>query len=216
MKHLPTCTTRRPRLRSSVPAIALALLLGTGLVACGEDSADSAESGGSAEAADSLVVTDPWVRATIGSEDATMTAAFMTLDNDGDEAVTLTGASAEFAGRAELHEMAAVDGEMGMRKIDELILEPGRGQLLQPGGHHVMLMELDGELAAGDEVELVLELSDGSEVTVTAPVKEFTEEAGHYHDHDSHDHGDDDHADEGGTKDGSKHGTKGGAGDEQP
>ncbi len=216
MKHLPTCTTRRPRLRSSVPAIALALLLGTGLVACGEDSADSAGVGGSAEAADSLVVTDPWVRATIGSEDATMTAAFMTLDNDGDEAVTLTGASAEFAGRAELHEMAAVDGEMGMRKIDELILEPGRGQLLaarRPPRDADGARRRAGRRRRGRAGARALRRLGGHR---DRPVKEFTEEAGHYHDHDSHDHGDDGHDDEGGTKDGSKHGTKGGAGDEQP
>lgn len=50
-----------------------------------------------------------------------------------------------------------------------------------PGGDHVMLMGLDGELAPGDEVDLVLEFSDGSQRELTVPVKEFTEEEGHYH-----------------------------------
>jgi copper(I)-binding protein len=55
------------------------------------------------------------------------------------------------------------------------------GRLLQPGGYHVMLMSLDRELAPGDEIELTLTFSDGTTEAVTAPVKEFTEEEGHYH-----------------------------------
>ena len=61
----------------------------------------------------------------------------------------------------------------------------GFGQALMPGGNHVMLMGLSEELAPGDEVELVLEFSDGSARELTVPVKEFTEEEGHYHESDA-------------------------------
>ena len=44
-----------------------------------------------------------------------------------------------------------------------------------------MLMGVTTELAPGDEVDLALELSDGSTQELTVPVKEFTEEEGHYH-----------------------------------
>jgi copper(I)-binding protein len=41
------------------------------------------------------------------------------------------------------------------------------------GGYHVMLMELSSELNAGDESEMTLRFSDGSEQTVTAPIREI-------------------------------------------
>ena len=166
---------------------AVTLTLSIALAGCGSQDSDndartSAVDGTEARASESLVIEDPWVRSTEGSKDATMTAAFMLLDNDGDEALTVTGASSDAAGRVELHEMVMSEGMMVMQEIDGgIVLEPGKGQLLQPGGAHVMLMDLTTGLEAGDEIDLTLELSDGSDVVVTAPVKAFTEEEEHYH-----------------------------------
>lgn len=189
----------RGRVRRLVPAAALALALGAGLASCGDeeptDSTGSTDSTSeTTEQAASVTVGDPWVRATVGAEDTSMSAAFMTIDNDGDEDVTLVGASTEVAAMVELHEMSMVDGAMAMQAMTEgLVVEAGRGKVLEPSGYHVMLMDLRTELAAGDEVELTLEFSDGSEQSVTAPVKEFTEEEGHYHEPGTgeHSHGDD-------------------------
>ena len=111
-----------------------------------------------------------------------MTAAFMMVTNEGEQEVTLVGADTEVAGMVEIHEMTEVDGEMVMQAIEGgLVLAPGRGQMLQPGGNHIMLMEMRQALAPGDEVALTLEFSDGSSKELTVPVKPFTEETGHYH-----------------------------------
>lgn len=182
---------------------AAAVLLVGGLAACGEESgsATSGETTAAAttDAASSLVVGDPWVRATAGTEDTSMTAAFMTIDNTGDEDVTLVGATSEVAGKVEIHEMLMVDGAMAMQAMDAgLVIEAGRGKVLEPGGYHVMLMDVQTELAPGDEVALTLEFSDGSTEELTVPVKEFTEEEGHYHEpgtDEDHSHGDEDEMD---------------------
>lgn len=173
-------TTKHTRLAAAI------VLSGLALTACGDDStraaADAAPAAAEAGPGTVLTVEDPWVRATSGTDDPSMTAAFMVLDNEGEEEVVVTGASSPVAPMVQLHETTMVDGASVMREIDGgIALPPGRGQLLQPGGTHVMLMGLTDELAAGDEVELVLELGDGSSVEVTAPVKVFTEEAEHYH-----------------------------------
>ena len=172
--------------RTRTAALAMALTTGlAGLTACGSDDPDTrsgTEQTTTQEASAAIEVEDPWVRATEGAEDTTMTAAFMVLDNTGSADVTLTAARAEVAGRTELHEMVVKDGKSVMQAIEGgLELAAGKGQLLQPGGNHVMLMDVTQPLAPGDEVELVLEFSDGSEQTVSAPVKAFTEEEGHYH-----------------------------------
>lgn len=172
--------TRSLTRRARTGAATLTLLLAAGLSACGSEEAPEATP--AATSAESLVVEDPWVRSTDGAEDTSMTGAFMVLDNTGDEELTITGASSDVAKMVELHEMAMVDGASVMQEIDGgIALAPGKGQLLQPGGMHVMLMGLTTELEAGSEVDLVLELSDGSTVEVTAPVKAFTEEEEHYH-----------------------------------
>ncbi len=164
---------------------ATALVLTAALAACGEQSSpDPAAAAASPTSAvtSTVVVGDPWVRATKGSEDPSMTGAFMTLDNPGTEPVTLVSASSSVARTTELHEMAMVDGAMSMQAVDDgIVLEAGRGKVLEPGGFHVMLMGLRDALAPGDEVDLSLVFSDGSTQDLVVPVKAFTEEEGHYH-----------------------------------
>ena len=181
---------RRRWTRTLMPGLALVVAL-AGLAGCGDD-ADATGSSDTSTAAQTGKVTieDPWVRATTGTEDPTMTAAFFVVDNETDEDVTLESASSPAAGMVQLHEMAEVDGEMVMREVEGgIVVKAGGGQLLQPGGYHVMLMKLQQELEPGDEVELTLTFSDGTTEEVTAPVKEFTEEEGHYHSPGTEEHG---------------------------
>lgn len=129
-----------------------------------------------------LIVEDPWVRTTEGATDTTMTAAFLSIVNPGDADVRLLRASSEVAGMVQLHEMVAEGDTMVMQEAAEGILIPaGSHEHLTPGGHHVMLMDLRRALPIGDEVDVTLEFSDGSTQTITALVKEFTEEEDHYH-----------------------------------
>ncbi|MDP2773991.1 MAG: copper chaperone PCu(A)C [Nocardioides sp.] len=171
--------------RYTLPVVALALAFLAG--SCGDD--DGTPS--SATPTEKITIEDPWVRATSGTEDPSMTAAFMVIDNDGSEDITLVDASSPVSDMVQLHEMAMVDGEMAMQEVDGgIVITAGRGKLLEPGGYHVMLMGLDAELAPGDEVELTLEFSDDTREVLTVPVKEFTEEEGHYHAPGTEDHAD--------------------------
>ena len=54
------------------------------------------------------------------------------------------------AAMVELHEMSMVDGAMAMQAMpDGLVVAAGRGKVLEPGGYHVMLMDLKQPLAKG-------------------------------------------------------------------
>lgn len=187
--------TFRPTVALGIAALAL-----TGLSACGSEASDaedaaaegssesSSETGTDDEVASGVVVSDGWVRATEGTEDPSMSAAFMNLQNDGD-AVQLTGATTDVAGMTQIHEMVmGGDGAMVMQELsDGLDLPTGAHEHLEPGGNHVMLIDLQEELAPGDEVDLTLVFSDGSQEALTLPVKEFSEEEGDYeHSHADH------------------------------
>jgi copper(I)-binding protein len=94
----------------------------------------------------------------------------MTLTNSSDEDVTLVGGSSSVAGIIEIHEV--IDGQMVA--MDGGLVIPANGTVeLRMGGYHVMLMELNKNLVAGDEVEVTLEFSNGETLTYTAPVKEI-------------------------------------------
>lgn len=178
-------STLRPTRHRALAGAMLAAALLAGTAACANETG-SADTTAVAAAGSPVVVSEAWVRATVGTDDPSMTGAFMAIDNEGEADVTLTGASSPVAKMVGIHEMAMVDGSMVMRRIEGgLEIEAGYGQVLMPGGNHVMLMGLGEDLEPGEEVSLTLEFSDGTTEELTVPVKEFTEEEGHYHESDA-------------------------------
>src|SRR6056297_2052518 len=61
---------------------------------------------------------------------------------------------------------------MGMREIDALDVPAGETVSLEPGGYHLMLLELADDLVPGESFDLTLEFADAGEVTVTVEVRE--------------------------------------------
>lgn len=61
---------------------------------------------------------------------------------------------------------------MGMREIEALEVPAGATVSLEPGGHHIMLLELVDELEVGEEFELTLEFEGAGTRTVTVEVRE--------------------------------------------
>ena len=109
-------------------------------------------------------VDDPWVRATVAPQKAT--GAFMQLTSP--KAAKVVAASSPVAAMVEIHEMKMDDGVMKMRAVDALPLPAGQAVALKPGGYHVMLMGLKGQIKAGDAVPLTLtvEGEDGKRMAV--------------------------------------------------
>lgn len=127
-----------------------------------------------AAADEPITVVDGWAKATAGTEETSMTAVFGTLTNNTDQDRTIVSAVTTASPRAELHEMATVDGAMIMREVTGGIMIPAGGSTtLEPGGLHVMVMDATEELAPGDEVDVVLTFDDDSTLEFTALAKEF-------------------------------------------
>lgn len=121
-------------------------------------------------AAGVLGVRDPWVKAT----DKGMTAAFGTLVNDGDTDVTITKAATDVS-PMELHEMTMKDGKMVMQpKQGGIVVKAHSRATLEPGGDHLMLMNISKPVRAGDELRFTLTFADGRTQTFSAVAKPFT------------------------------------------
>ncbi|WP_029259280.1 MULTISPECIES: copper chaperone PCu(A)C [unclassified Microbacterium] len=153
-----------PRLAA---VIAVSLLALTG---CTPESSPTESA--SRPAGDAVTIEDAWVK----SAEEGMSAGFGTLVNSGDDDVTVVSVTSEASKMLELHETVENEaGEMVMREKDGGFVIPAGGKLaLEPGGNHIMMMDLTGPLTAGSDVTFTLTFSDDSTYEFTAPVKDYS------------------------------------------
>lgn len=111
-----------------------------------------------------LVGSGGWIRE--APPNAPVRAGYVELLNAGDAELVVTGARSEAFGAIEIHEMAGEGDMMRMRRLRDLTMAAGETVSLEPGGKHLMLFRPTRPLAAGDVVEVVLELAEGDSVTV--------------------------------------------------
>jgi hypothetical protein len=97
-------------------------------------------------------------------------AAYMTLTNAGDGDDRLVAVETDVAGEAQIHESTLDGGVMSMQQVDGVDLPAGDTVSLEPGGLHVMLLDVRGDLAVGDTVPLTLSFTTTGEQTVTVEV----------------------------------------------
>ena len=98
-------------------------------------------------------------------------AAFMQLKNTGTQDISLIEASSDVAKNVELHTHIQDDGVMRMRQVDKIDLPAGAPVSLQPGGMHIMLIGLTQNLTAGENINLSLKFSDGTQQALHIPVE---------------------------------------------
>ena len=99
-----------------------------------------------------VIVTDPWVRATVPAAKAS--GAFMRLQSAQD--ARLVEVRSSVAGMVEIHQMAMDNNMMKMQQVDGIDLPAGKPVDLASGGYHVMLMMLKRQLKEGETVPLTL------------------------------------------------------------
>ena len=168
-------------MNSFLRAIMQAILLTTtiGLIACDSstetttDKQPSAATEVAANAAESISVNRPRIRATAPGQ--TVTGAFMTLVNNSATASALTSVSYDGASTVEIHETSMNEGRMRMQKVSQIDIPANGSAELKPGSYHVMLIGLEKDMQAGTVENLTLTFSDGSQKTVEALVDTLSE-----------------------------------------
>jgi hypothetical protein len=117
-----------------------------------------------------LVISQAWTRATPGG--AKIGGGFLTIENRGSTPDKLIGASADGAGKIEVHEMTTTNGVMKMRPVEGgLTIDPGKTVKLAPGGYHLMMMDLKAPLKQGDKLPVTLQFEKAGKVAVTFDVQ---------------------------------------------
>ncbi|WP_299083449.1 copper chaperone PCu(A)C [uncultured Paraglaciecola sp.] len=98
------------------------------------------------------------------------TAAYFSLQNSSDKKLTLIGATAGFATKAEIHNHVMVNNMMSMQQQSEVVIESGKKVQFAPGGLHIMLFGLTHPLQAGQSLTISLQTKEGKVIDVIANV----------------------------------------------
>jgi copper(I)-binding protein len=128
-----------------------------------------------------IEVIQPWARAT--PPGAKVGGGYAEIRNDGSAPDQLVSATAEIAGRVEIHQMGMKDGVMTMRPAEGGMPVPANGTAaLAPGGYHLMMLELKQPLKAGESFAGTLTFEKAGTIPVTfqvAPIGATAPGAGH-------------------------------------
>lgn len=121
-------------------------------------------------ASDSIMITDPYARAS--SPNAKAGAAFMVIENHTDTDDVLVSVTSDVAARVELHtHIDDGNGNMKMREVEDgFAIEAGGSHALKRGGDHVMFMGLNRSLNDGDTVTVTFTFQNAGDMTVDIPI----------------------------------------------
>jgi hypothetical protein len=114
-------------------------------------------------------------------------AIYMDLEAGEDDRLIGAAVDATIAGKVEIHETAMMEdsggegdmgeeGEMGgamtMREVGEIALPAGTTVNLEPGGYHIMLLDIATPLELGQKFDVTLTFAEAGDKVVEVEVRE--------------------------------------------
>jgi periplasmic copper chaperone A len=159
------------------------LISAVAISGCGSD-------GGDGEATTATVlVTDAWARATVAAQ--TSGAVYFTIESDVDDTLVSVAVPDDVAAAAEIHESVPDEmshemsgetsdagsmdemGAMTMREVTGgVALAAAQPVTFEPGGYHVMLLDLADPLEVGEQFDMTLRLAHADPMVVQVVVAE--------------------------------------------
>jgi copper(I)-binding protein len=151
----------RQRSRASIGLVAIVALVAL---------AAGALLGACAGAAGKVTVDGAWARAAAAGGNS---AAYMAITNTGGDADALTAVTAAaVTDTAQIHETSKdASGMTAMHPVERIPVAAATTVTLEPGGYHVMLMNLTQPLVAGSTVKLELAFERAGRIVVEATIR---------------------------------------------
>lgn len=132
-----------------------------------------------------IVISAPWSRATPAG--ASVAAGYLVLTNKGLSSDRLLSFTTDLAGQPEVHEMSNEGGVMKMRPLPKGLEIPAGGTVkLEPGGYHLMLMQLKKPLTVGQRYKATLVFEKAGAVDVEFEVRAMGAGSSKGHGHHNH------------------------------
>lgn len=189
-------TLPRKALATALAAAALAV----GVAACGSSGSSSTTATTTLQPAatkDGVYVTNPWARASAGGQ--TTGAVYVTIESDSGDRLVGASVPTSVAAQTQIHETVVADttttmdmgsssssmdsgsttsmdmsgtgGAMTMKQVSGVDIPAGGTVTFQPGGYHIMLLDLVKPLTVGESIPLTLTFQKAGEISVQAQVR---------------------------------------------
>ena len=148
--------------RRLIVLVAVAGLMATG---CGGD--------------EDVSVEQPWARNSPMMSSAG--AVYMDIEAAADDRLNAASVDPGIAGKVEIHETAMLEepteddsmgGAMTMREVGEIPLPAGTTVSLEPGGYHIMLLDIATPLEIGQRFDVTLAFENAGDKVVEVEVRE--------------------------------------------
>jgi periplasmic copper chaperone A len=179
-------SNREHELRDRLTWVALILLIATVFVACRSGNSDDDATASIEIEPPGITVQNAWIRPAILPEGhptpdvdhhhestGVISAMYLVIENGAAQPVQLIAIETDIARVVELHETQNQNGLFRMRPVESVEV-PARGEVVfEPGGLHVMLIDIQDELEPGDTVAVTLVFNTGERLDIPdVPVQE--------------------------------------------
>lgn len=114
-------------------------------------------------------ISDAWVREAPPIQ--RILAGYMQIRNDTDTPRKITAVNSAIFGSVEIHKTVIKDGMARMEAQHALVIPAMGTTVLEPGGVHLMLIDPQKPLQAGDKVTLELQIAPDETQTIIAEVR---------------------------------------------
>lgn len=121
-------------------------------------------------ASNELTVTSAWARPASAGDNG---AAYFVIENGMNTDDTLLSVSSDIASATEVHMSMMDDAGVMSMQMQESVPVPARENVeFEPGGLHVMFVDLTQDLTAGETISLTLNFERAGSLTIQVPVEE--------------------------------------------
>jgi len=148
----------RTRSRGRALVVAAIAVTAAVLAACGSAALSSAPK---------IVVTSPRTPLPASPD---VGAAYLTIKNDSSQPDVLLSATSDVASQTMVHHDVVNGPTETMVPAGPLTIGPGKTLVLEPGGYHIMLMDLTQRLSVGETIHVTLDFQRAGRVEVNVPV----------------------------------------------
>jgi len=115
-----------------------------------------------------IEVHQSWARPTMQGQNA---AVYFTIHNHSTSDDELVGASSPVADVIEIHESKMTNDIMQMNRVETISLGADEEIIFQPGGYHIMLINIKEEFVLGEHIGLVLHFKNHEDMVVEVHIE---------------------------------------------
>ncbi len=119
---------------------------------------------------DKVNIQNAWLRL---SGEGMNTAMFFDAVNNSDQPDTLYKVESDLAEMVQMHETFKKDDMMGMREVQNVVVDPHSTFKFKPGAHHIMFINLKKDLKEGEKSDVTFYFKNSGKIKISVPVKKM-------------------------------------------